>query len=73
MPPEDTTAHAHGQNGAPRQSHREMQPCSAPGAHPSPESKGSGQPASQAGDTMVAKGSLGTPGLTHLAGSWLGG
>lgn len=38
-----------------------------------PESKGSGQPASQAGDTMVAKGSLGTPGLTHLAGSWLGG
>lgn len=40
---------------------------------PSPKSEGEGQPVGQAGDSMVAKTSLGTPQLTHLAGSWLGG
>lgn len=73
LSPGDTTAHACGQNGAPRQSQEETQSCSVPGAHPSPESEGSGQPVSQAGDPVVANGSLGTPRLTHLAGSWLGG
>lgn len=73
MSPGDTTAHARGQNGVPRQSHEEIQLHSVPGAHPSTESEGLGQPASQAGDLMVANGSLMTPQLTHLARSWLGG
>jgi len=65
MSPQDTTAHARGQNGVPRQSHEETQLSSVPGAHPCPRS--------QAGDPTVAKGSLGTPRHTHLAGSGLGG
>lgn len=61
-----TTAHAGGQNGVPSQSHEESQLCSVPGVT---ESEGSGQ----AGDTMVAKGSLGTPrSLTSLGPGLVG-